>query len=1016
MSLTQDMSDLYAIFERALALPRARRIAFLDGVCAGRPALRARIERLIAMTDDGGGFLDRSPLHAAIRDDVFDPAYDSGHRIGAYRLLRRLGAGGMAEVWLAERTEGGFHQRAAVKIILDARDSVSEHFATEREILASLVHPGIARLYDGGISADGSAYMIMEYVEGQHFIAYCNARRLVLGERLALFLQICDAVAYAHTHLVIHRDLKPANILVTTDGVVKLLDFGIAKVIDADGGKDSTRTLHMSPAYAAPEQLAGGRAGTAADVYALGVILFELLTGALPWPGEASSLATAVKRLLDTDAPLPSRVVAADWPIARRSIEGDLDAIVATALRREPAARYPDARVLADEIRRHLEHKPLSARAGARTYVLRRFLRRHWIGLTATAGLFVAMAVAIVAVESQARRVEREARRAAAVQSFMVDLFRTNSSRQPDPVKARQTTARELLDIGARRVTNGLSGAPADELALLGVFADLYHDLGLRAEELDLRRRAADLAGRVHGEDSRETADALVALAGAMEGSAAMDRRAATLARAKAILDARQDTTSRLRGRLLLGIAQDRRVSDLRAARAAARDAVAVFTRHAPSAYLAEAYYTLGSIVSDAGEPRQAIAPLRSAIDISRTVDGPGNPSLPMLYDQLAKSESDALQPAAAESAAREALRLAIAIDGEDHVVALRSHVRLGEVLVDAGRIREGLHLILSAKAEMPRLAAEGELQSRPSTLHASGHALHAAGDLDGALADLTASLAPLRRAGAPRVMVAPVLEDLADVLIDLGRPAEAIADIEEAARIRDDAGHPSHSRGVSSRIRMALDGDRLDEARTLLERLPTADGDEPRQWLANVRCALLEAEIDLRAGDVAAAADLAAAQSEEIRANALAPNLRILLTQGELIEGLARSRLGDAASSRTLLADALAVREELLLAKSPAIAEAELALAEGDLASGHIAEASAHIAKAQAIESEHSSLSARYSAPLERLRARAKTSRDQRDPSASYRSALAMTQSRSTVRSVTPSASAVSVSEKPAK
>jgi serine/threonine-protein kinase len=366
MSLAQGMSDLYEIFERALAESRGGRAAFLAEACGDRAVLRARIERLLVLAETSDGFLDRSPLNPPLSADVSDDAYEAGHRIGAYRLLRCLGAGGMAEVWLAERTEGGCQQRAAVKIIRDSQGSVSEHFATEREILASLVHPGIARLYDGGVGADGSAYMIMEYVEGEHFITYCNTRRSALNERLALFLQICDAVAYAHTHLVIHRDLKPANILVTAEGAVKLLDFGIAKVLSQESAKEVTRTVHMSPAYAAPEQFAGGYVGTATDVYALGVILFELLTDTLPWSGDASSLTIAVKRLLDAKAPQPSRVATAKSPVPSRAIEGDLDAIVTMALSREPAARYPDARALADEIRRHLDHKPVQARIGAR--------------------------------------------------------------------------------------------------------------------------------------------------------------------------------------------------------------------------------------------------------------------------------------------------------------------------------------------------------------------------------------------------------------------------------------------------------------------------------------------------------------------------------------------------------------------------------------------------------------------------------------------------------------------------
>jgi serine/threonine-protein kinase len=351
MSPGEGMRDLYAIFGRALDEAPARRAAFLATACSHRIDLRRRIARLLVLAESRGGFLERGPLQRATASEPFDSAYESGERIGAYRLIRRLGSGGMAEVWLAEHVEGGLRQRAAVKI-LRARDPAGAHLAGEREILAALAHPGIPKLYAGGLDARGSAYMIMEYVEGEHLIAWCNARRLGLAERLALFLEVCDAVAYAHAHRVVHRDLKPANILVAADGAVKLLDFGIAKVIGRDGASEATRMIRLSPAYAAPEQLAGGRIGTSADVHALGVILFELLTGTLPWASEASSLTLAVKRLVVTEAPAPSRAVTRDSPVAASAIAGDLDAIVGTALRREPGERHADARALADEIRR----------------------------------------------------------------------------------------------------------------------------------------------------------------------------------------------------------------------------------------------------------------------------------------------------------------------------------------------------------------------------------------------------------------------------------------------------------------------------------------------------------------------------------------------------------------------------------------------------------------------------------------------------------------------------------------
>ncbi|HKE49359.1 MAG TPA: serine/threonine-protein kinase, partial [Rhodanobacteraceae bacterium] len=858
MSLAEGMSDLYEIFERALAEPVERRSAYLASACAGRRELRDRIEHLLVL-GAVDGFLDRPPLPPPMPERDRDDPYAPGQRIGAYRLQRRLGAGGMAEVWLAERTEGGFRQRAAVKIIREMHGSHAEHFAMERGILASLLHPGIARLYDGGVGSDGSAYMIMEYVEGEHLVAYCDARKLGLNERLGLFLQICDAVAYAHTQLVVHRDLKPANILVTTEGTVKLLDFGIAKVLSTERARDVTRTVHMSPAYAAPEQLAGGYVGTSTDVFALGVILYELLAGALPWSGDASPLSTAVKRLLDARAPPPSRAARPHSPVPARAIEGDLDAIVGVALRRDPPARYPDARVLADEVRRHLDHKPVQARIGAKAYVLRRFLRRHWIGLSAAAGLFVAMAIAIVAVTWQAREAAMQAQRAEVVQSFMVDLFRTNTNQQRDPVKARLTTARELLDMGVRRVDSGLAGAPADRLALLRVFADLYRELGLRPEQIRLRREAVGLSRAVHGDESAEVAGDLVEFAQSALDADAIGEAATAIAEAKAILDAGGDTTSMLRGKLLLASAEERQRSDLPAARKAALDAVHVFSGHKASGDLAEAHYRVGLTASYSDEPRDAIAPLKRAIDISAKVDGVPNPKLVVYYYQLAESEDGALDYDAAEWAARESVRQSVVVNGEDHVDTLQSRVLLGEVLIDAGRIGDGLGMIQQAKPQMLRLVARDDALHRPPTLRASGLALLGAGDPAAALADLSASIETTRKPAAPRLVVALTMEDIANALIELDRRDEALQNLDDALAIRDRIGRPTRMRNTPLRIRAALDEGRVDEARSLFAGLDAPVGASRKDQVAGIERALLEADIALAAGDVAGAASRAA-------------------------------------------------------------------------------------------------------------------------------------------------------------
>src|ERR1700742_2260768 len=280
---------------------------------------------------------------AAQEEQVLRGELAEGTRLGPWRLLHLIGRGGAGEVYLAERADGAFQQRVAVKVM--QRGAVAEvaRFQAEREILARLEHPGIARLLDGGVTDDGRPYMTMEFVEGRSITDYCRLINATLEQRLGLFLQVCDAVAYAHRNLVVHRDLKPSNILVTPNGTVKLLDFGIAKLLDAQRARvTQAAATPMTPICAAPEQLTGGPVTTATDVYALGLLLFELLSGTHPWMGSDTPVLQAMRTVLQRPAPTLSRTAEAqpNPPVPVRLIRGDFDAIVAKALRKEPGDRY----------------------------------------------------------------------------------------------------------------------------------------------------------------------------------------------------------------------------------------------------------------------------------------------------------------------------------------------------------------------------------------------------------------------------------------------------------------------------------------------------------------------------------------------------------------------------------------------------------------------------------------------------------------------------------------------------
>ncbi|HSK09716.1 MAG TPA: serine/threonine-protein kinase, partial [Vicinamibacterales bacterium] len=417
------------LLDAVLERPEADRQRFLAQACGGDAALLARLQRLLALAASGIGFLDRSPLAHPGTPAPAPHVLSAGQPFGPYRLVRPLGAGGMGEVWLAERVEGGVAQAVAIKCLRAESPSLLARFEAERAILAGLDHPGIARLHDGGLSPDGRPYMVMEYVQGEDLLTWCDRGNAGLGTRLAVFLDVCDAVAYAHTHLVVHRDLKPANILVTAAGTVKLLDFGIARLLQEEKAGDKTLTAHLSAAYAAPEQLTGAPVSTATDVHALGVTLYQLIAGQLPWMIADLPIGLAVQRLLTTEPIPPSRAARPGGPVPPRALRGDLDAIVARALRHEPEARYPDARALADDIRRHVRHEPVEARTGARAYVMRRFVRRHWLPVAAAAALFAALTVGATGIAWQARRAEEQAARATVIKDYLVRVFEASDPR-----------------------------------------------------------------------------------------------------------------------------------------------------------------------------------------------------------------------------------------------------------------------------------------------------------------------------------------------------------------------------------------------------------------------------------------------------------------------------------------------------------------------------------------------------------------------------------------------------------
>lgn len=443
------------------------------------PAVLDEVESLLLAAHASGAFLVESADRAPTADGLV-PDAAIGMRLGAWNINRLIGRGGMGEVYEATRADADFEQRVAIKLLQREAAGQLERFQAERQILARLEHSGIARLYDGGITVDSRPFMVMEYVEGLSITEYCNQRRATFEERLQLFIQVCDAVAYAHRNLIVHRDLKPSNILVTADRTVKLLDFGIAKLIDPLLARiTQVAASPMTPICAAPEQITGSPITTATDVYALGLLLFELLTGSHPWMTQGTPMLQALRTVLQRSAPTASQTAEknADAPVPVRLLRGDLDAIIAKALRIEPAHRYATVESLKSDVERVLRGEPVDAREGARLYLMGHMLRRYRWAVTAVAAIFISLAGGLSLAAWQAHRVaierdnaRRDASREEAVRYSLTRLFRAAIADHG----AQPATAKNMIDSSAQRVLRDYHDQPQLAGQLVLTLADLY--------------------------------------------------------------------------------------------------------------------------------------------------------------------------------------------------------------------------------------------------------------------------------------------------------------------------------------------------------------------------------------------------------------------------------------------------------------------------------------------------------------------------------------------------------------
>jgi serine/threonine-protein kinase len=799
---------LNRVLDPALELPLEQRAAFLDRACAGDPALRTRAERLLQACQQAEHFLDEpAPLFAASLlehsvPESIDPT-DVGMQVGPYRLVRELGHGGMGAVYLAERADDQFRHRVALKLIRRGMDNHAiRRFMEERQILASLSHPNIARLLDGGVTGDRLPYFAMEYVEGTRIDHYCDTRRLAVTARLDLFVRVCQAVQYAHRNLIVHRDLKPSNILVADDGQVKLLDFGIAKLLATREPRTELTQPGirlMTPEYASPEQVRGDPISTASDVYALGVLLYELLTGHHPYgaPGQYD----VHRAILEQDPPCPSvavsRTLTPEGGVAvtparvsdarnssidklRRALRGDLDTIVLRAMTKEPERRYATAEQLAADIERHRAGLPVVARRDTHGYRAQKFVRRHPFSVAAVAA-FVLLLVGFSAVatiqsarlRAEAERVRSERDKAQQVTGFLTEMFNMS-----DPLGGRGNAlrAREVLDAGAARIERDLNNQPELQAQLMKTVGGAYYGLGLYGPARQLLTSALALRQATHGEDDPEVSSTMNVLAlvllddGDYRGAEDMYRR--TLAVRRRTLGARDARIARTLNGLGLVL---RAKGDFEAAEALLREALVIDREGSPNPVgLSQSLNNLGRVIQDHGDATSAESLHREALDLRTAWYGTEHRDVAVSQVNLATTLVDQGRLAAAQALFREALRIQRQVMGEEHADVAATIGEFARAVLLAGdpSAAEGLY---RESLERQRRAFGASHPRLPRTLVGLGGLLLDAGDAKAAEPLLQeASTIALRAFGLDHWQTGEAQAALGAAMSALGREADA--------------------------------------------------------------------------------------------------------------------------------------------------------------------------------------------------------------------------------------------------
>lgn len=891
-----DWARLQEIFACASDLPAAERTRYLDEVCGPQTRLRSQVESLLGSLDEGGGVT--SAVGSAVALASGFPAL--GERIGPYEIIRLLGRGGMGVVYLAARADDQYRKEVAIKLMSGgfASPEMMRRFRAERQILANLEHPNIARLLDAGTTAGGSPYVVMEYVDGRPADQYCADKHLGIRGRLRLFQLIAKAVQYAHQNVVVHRDIKPANILVTDSGDPKLLDFGIAKLLAPDyqlSGVTQAGDRVMTPDYASPEQIRGEPITTSTDVYSLGALLYELLAGQPPFRS-SGTLSQLEREICERVPERPSKVARS------RELEGDLDRIVLKALHKEPDRRYASAAEFSADIERYLTGFPVIARPDSWRYRAGKFVGRHRIAVAASI-IFVALVIAFgIGMALLARKAREEARTAGQVTDFLVNLFQSND---PGQTKGDAITTRELLDRGAARIESQLQNDPLVQARLLDTVGELYDTLGMWPQAERLLKKALSLREHKLPRDDLAVANTLHELGSISSDLNELDqgersyREALRLYQAKLgpqnlkVAESLDDVGTMLfqRGRSDEAEKLFRQSLDLNTRLAGAKAMESM-----------RALNNLSVVLSQRGDYANAERLTRQLVTLATETGGRYQDSVGYGWHNLATLLASLGRFAEAEAAIREAIAIRTRLYGKDNPLTAASEAVLGDVLARLGKFDEAKAAVVPALAE--------EMKSLgPQTLDTAyaqdclGAVMLAEGDATQARRLFQAALQARER------LLGPAHATVALSWINLGHLDQAMGDLQVAK----------------------------DEFQRALEIRKRVFGPNS-VFSAEAETAL--AEVLTGEGNFGPAEDLARQALAADRAGYPARHIAIGAAQSAL--GWAYQQQGRTREARPLLEDAYAIAQGAYGADQPQTARAAIRLAQCAMASGDAARASA--------------------------------------------------------------------------